>query len=215
RRAGRSGNGPRRTSRPPSGTSRRASKPRRISTPRSSRSRSSRRALPRSPSSRRSFASSARTDLGGTSGRTWSSRTRRWRPRPPTRPPCERRSSRSREVSPRAREIEVDGPRSRRRSAPRSLLLEILARQDEVGDQRLELDPLVAPFDEAELGLTDPVDQVDLERVGDAEVEHASMNGADHVLAGEAVFDEEAVEGVAGLDEVPAEGDLEEVLHEL
>src|SRR2546426_6215866 len=107
-----------------------------------------------------------------------------------------------------------DGPRSKGGSR-RLLLLELLAHEDEVREERLELDPLVAPLDEPELRLPDPVDQSYLERVRDAEVEHGSVDRTDHILPGESVLDQQRVEGVARLQEVPAKGDFEEVLHKL
>src|SRR5437867_5855634 len=93
-----------------------------------------------------------------------------------------------------------------RNGSRRLLLLEFLARQDEVREQGLELDSLVAALHEPELGLPDPVDQLDLERVRHAEVEDGAVDRADHILAGETVLDQEAVERVPGLDEVPAQG---------
>src|SRR3989449_3082617 len=106
------------------------------------------------------------------------------------------------------------GPPSR--SGSRRLLLpELLAHEDEVREERLELDPLVAPLDEPELRLPDPVDQSDLERVRDAEVEEGPMDRADYVLPGETVLDQQRVKSIARLQEVPAKGDLEEVLDEL
>src|SRR2546428_11560559 len=134
--------------------------------------------------------------------------------RPRTRRPSRTASAPSPARSPRAHATTWRGPASR--SGSRRLLLpELLAHEDEVREERLELDPLVAPLDEPELRLPDPVDQSDLERVRDAEVEDGPMDRADYVLPGETVLDQQRVKCIARLQEVPAKGDLEEVLDEL
>src|SRR5467141_588497 len=109
--------------------------------------------------------------------------------RPRIRRPSRRASEPSLARLPRARATTRRGSPSRSDSR-RLLLPELLAHEDEVREERLELDPLVAPLDEPELRLPDAVDQADLERVRDAEVEHGSVHGADHVFPGEAVLDQ-------------------------
>lgn len=85
----------------------------------------------------------------------------------------------------------------------------------EVGEEGLELYPLVAALDDPELDLAGLVHEPDLLGIGDAKVEESGMDLPDDVLAGEAVLDHGLLQHLPGADEVPAQSGLQHLLDEL